>query len=84
MAIKLKRLYVKRDKKKKKNDKKKMPALSAFSAFCPITTALVSRLLVTNSKITVISIGKKVNLRRPNKFWLKILVKKGYCFICKE
>jgi len=84
VAIKLKRLYAKRDKKKKKNNKKKTLALSAFSAPCPIITISASYLLATNSKITVISTGKKVNLRRPDKSRLETLVKKGCYFICKK
>jgi len=84
MAIKLKRLYAKRDKEKKKNNKKKTPVLLAFLAPCPTIIASAFRLLAINNKIAVISIGKKVNLRRPNKFWLKILIRKERCFICKK
>jgi len=84
MATKLKRLYTKRDKKKEKDNKKKTSALSAFLAPRLIITASVSRLLAINSKTAVTSIGKKVNLRRPDKSRLKTLVRKGYCFICKE
>ena len=84
MAIKLKRLYAKKDKKKEKDNKKKMLALLAFLAPCPTIIALAFRLLATNSKIAVTSTGKKVNLRCPDKFWLKILVKKGRYFICKK
>ena len=68
MAIKLKRLYTKKDKKKKKDNKKKTPALLAFLAPCPIITVSAFRLLATNNKTAVINISKKVNLRRPNKF----------------
>ena len=67
MAIKLKQLYTKKNKKKKKDNKKKTPALLAFSALYPIIITLASRLLAINSKTAVISINKKVNLRRPNK-----------------
>jgi len=83
VATKLKRLYAKGIKKKKDN-KKKMSVLLVFFAFCLIIIILAFRLLVINSKIAIISIGKKVNLRCLNKFRLKFLVKKGYCFICKE
>jgi len=69
---------------KKKDDKKKTLALLAFFAPYPITTVLISCLLVINSKTTVISISKKVNLRRPNKFRLKTLIKKEYYFIYKK
>jgi len=84
VATKLKQLYAKKDKKKKKDNKKKTPALLAFSAPRPTITISASYLLAINSKIAVTNTGKKVNLRRPNKFWLKTLVKKGYCFIYKE
>jgi len=77
-------LYAKKDKEKKKDNKKKIFALSAFLAPYLITTASAFYLLAINSKIAVISIGKKVNLRRFNEFWLKLLVKKEYCFIYKE
>jgi len=77
-------LYAKKDKKKKKDNKKKIPILAAFFAFYPIITILASRLLIINSKITVINTSKKVNLRCPDKFWLKILIRKKRCFICKK
>ena len=84
MATKLKRLYTKRDKKKKKDDKKKTLALSAFLAPYPIITVSASYLPAINNKTAVTSINKKVNLRRPDKSWLKTLVKKGRCFIYKK
>ena len=61
-----------------------MPALLAFSAPRSIITISASYLLAINNKIIIISISKKINLRRPNKFRLKTLIKKGYCFIYKE
>ena len=84
MAIKLKRLYAKKDKKKKKNNKKKTLALSAFLASRPIIIILAPYLLATNNKIAVINTSKKVNLRCLNKSRLEILVKKKRCFICNK
>ena len=84
MATKLKQLYTKKNKEKKKDNKKKTPALFAFLAPCPITTALASYLLATNNKTAVTNTGKKINLHCLNKFWLKTLIKKGRCFIYKK
>ena len=61
-----------------------MLALLAFSAFYPITIILAFYLLAINNKTAVISTGKKINLRCPDKFWLEILIKKGRYFIYKE
>ena len=61
-----------------------MFALLAFLAPYLITTVLAFRLLATNSKIAVTNTSKKINLRRPNKFQLKTLIKKKYCFIYKK
>jgi len=61
-----------------------MPAFLTFFAPRLITIALASYLLATNSKIAIISMSKKINLRRFNKSWLKILIKKGRYFIYKN
>ena len=61
-----------------------MLALLAFFALYLITTVLAFYLLAINSKIMVTNTNKKVNLRRFNKFWLEILIKKKCCFIYKE
>jgi len=54
-----------------------MPILLAFSIPYLTTTILAFYLLAINSKIAVINTGKKVNLRRPDKSWLKTLVKEN-------
>jgi len=66
MAIKLKQLYTKKDKKK--DNKKKTPALLAFFALYLTTIILISYLLTINSKTVVTNTSKKINLRYFKKF----------------
>jgi len=49
-----------------------------------IITALAFYLLITSNKIAVINTNKKVNLRCPDKFWLKTLVKKNIILFIKN
>ena len=61
-----------------------MPALLAFLAPRPIIIILAFYLLAINSKTAVINTSKKINLYYPNKVYLKTLIKKKRCFICKK